>query len=134
MDLIQQQQMYLKLRSEREELEKKAKELQGQLDSLEALLAEEMASIGQTHTVVDGQRLTVRTTPRIGKRKDVPTEVLCEALKATDGLEFLVKPGVHAGSLQSAMREILDETGSLPPTIDELLRRWDQTVVAVTKV
>ena len=134
MNLIQQQQKYLTLRAEREKLEKKTKELRGQLDSLESLLAEEMAAIGQPHTVVDGQRLTVRTTPRVGKRKDVSMDHLCKALVEVEGLEFLVRPNVHAGSLQTAMKEIIEETGSLPPTIRELVQRWDQTVVAVTKV
>lgn len=75
----------------------------------------------------------MRTTPRIGKRGDVTMETLIGVLENHADLAYLVKPGVHAGQFQSAMKEIVKEEGELPADVAPLVRRWDQAVVAVTK-
>ena len=130
--LIALQREYIRLRAQAAEQEAAAKETKADCYRLETILAERMAAIGQSHTIVNGMRLTVRTTPRITKRSDVPMDQLCEGLKMTD-LAPLVKLGVHAGSLQAACKELIEECGDLPAEIAGMLKRWDQTVVAVTK-
>ena len=130
--LIAMQRLYLQLRAQAAEREGELKDLKQRCAEIESQLAEQMAAIGQSHTIVDGMRLTVRTTPRIAKRAEVPMEQLCAGLRMT-ALAFLVKAGVHAGSLQSAVKEMIDEHGDIPPEIAGMVNRWDQTVVAVTK-
>jgi hypothetical protein len=132
-DLIELQRRYIAIRDAKDKLDAEAKECQKSIDELQGILAERMAAIGQPHTVVDGRRLTVRTTPRIGKRGDVTMEQLCDVLGGIPELDFLVKPAVHAGSLQSTLKEIVEEEGELPEAVEPLVRCWEQTVVAVTK-
>lgn len=131
--LIPLQQKYIKLRQRQDDLVVVAKDLSEQIEIIQGLLAEQMAAIGQTHTVINGRRLTVRTTPRIGKRGDVTMETLVGVLENHADLTYLVKPGVHAGQFQAAMKEVLSDTGELPADIELLVKRWDQTVVAVAK-
>lgn len=131
-DLIELQKKFLRLRADKDALEQKKTELNQEINALQDVLAEQMSAIGQTHTIVDGHRLTVRTTPRIAKLGCIQMDAFCEVLSKTD-LAFLVKPSVHAGSLQSALKEILEETGALPKPLEELVKRWDQTVVAVSR-
>lgn len=131
-DLITLQKRYVELYDQLADLAEQSKKLQDEKDKLEPILAEQMTAIGQNSTHIDGRRLTVRTTPRIGKKGEVSTEALCEALKGTEWA-FLVKEAVNAQTLQATMKEVVEEKGSLPPELEPLLRKWDQTVVAVTK-
>jgi len=130
--LIDLQRRYVALHQQIKDLEQQAKDAQAEKDELEETLAEQMGMIGQKSTQVDGMRLTVRVTPRIGKRGDVPMEDLCRALENTE-FAFLVKPAVNAMTLQASMKEIVEERGGLPEELVPLLRQWDQNVVAVTK-
>ena len=131
--LITQQRHFIQLRKQIDERDAELKALRNRSDELQAILAEQMALIGQPHTVVDGHRLTVRTTPRIGKRGDVTMEKLCDVLGGLPELDFLVKPAVHAMKLQATLKEIVEEEGKLPEAVEPLVRQWEQVTVAVTK-
>lgn len=131
-NLIDLQRRYVALHKQIQELEFQVKDAQAAKSELEQNLAEQMTLIGQNNTQVDGMRLTVRVTPRIGKRGEVPMETLCAAL-ANSEFAWLVKPAVNAQTLQASMKEVFEERGELPAEIAPLLRQWDQTLVAVTK-
>ena len=130
--LIDLQRYYIQLRAQIDERDAELKEQRKRCTEVEGQLAEQMAAIGQPHTMIDGHRLTVRTTPRISKRSNVTAEQLIGVIKNTD-FAWMVKPGVHAQTLQATMKEVLEEQGKLPDELEPLLRRWDQTTVAVTK-
>lgn len=132
MNLIEMQQKYLGVHLQCSELKAQLAECENRKEELAQTLAEEMALVGQKTTQVGGMKLTVRITPRIGKRKDVAMEDLCAAVNGTD-LEFLVKPYIHPQTLQATLKEIIEDKGALPSDLEPMLRRWDQTVVAVTK-
>jgi hypothetical protein len=131
--IIEMQRAYVRLHTERQNLKDKLEEIEGKLEQTEQILADAMVSIGQNSTQIDGKRLTVRVTPRIGKRAEVPMEELCDALDGTEW-GWLVKPGVNAQTLQATMKEVVEERGELPDCLKQLLRQWDQIVVAVTKL
>jgi len=131
MGLIEMQQQYLSLRRDLAEQEDSLKKARKKASELEQLLAEQMKALGQTSTVLEGKRLTVRSTPRIGKKGDVPMEILCTTLAGTPW-SFLVKDSVHPQSLQATMKEVVEENGQLPPELEPLLRCWEQVSVAVT--
>lgn len=131
-DLISMQQHYLRLHRQRGEMAERLKALDQDLEELEQRLAEQMAAIGQKSTQIEGMRLTVRVTPRIGKRGEISMEEFCDAVRGTE-YGWMVKPSIHAQTLQATMKEVVEERGALPPELQPYLRQWDQIVVAVTK-
>lgn len=131
--LIEAQRRFIALRRTKDDLEARAKAVQQQIDELTPVLAEQMAALGQSHTILDGVRLQVQVKPRISKRSDVPTERFCEVLRAVPELAYLVKPGVHYGQMQSALKEILEQDGELPGAVADAVRVYEQTVLYTTK-
>ncbi len=130
-DLIELQRKYVALHKRAKDLTAELKSLGDQIGELEPILAEQMAAIGQSSTKIDGMRLTMRVTPRVGKLKEVPTEDFCKTLEGTPWA-WLVKPNVNANTLQATMKEVIEETGDLPPQLAPMLRRWDQVNLVVT--
>ena len=131
--LITAQRRFIELRKQKDELDKQLKAVKATLQGMELTIAEQMAAIGQSHTILDGVRLQVRTQRRIGKRGTVEMQILCERLKGMEDLAFLVKDYVHSNSLQSALKEILDDTGTLPEEVAELVNVYEQTLLFTTK-
>ena len=131
--LIAAQRNYIALRRTKDDLEKRAKDVGKQMADLEPVIAEQMAAIGQSHTILDGARLTVQTKSRISKRGDVDTALLCAVFGKDPDLAFLVRPNVHPQQMQAALREIIEERGSLPDAVEPLVRVYDQTILAVAK-
>lgn len=85
-----------------------------------------MQQTGQMAVKLDsGLSPRLETKQRISKKADVENERLFEWLHAND-LGDLIKPSVHAGTLQSALAEFIEQGNTLPETI---FNEFEQTVI-----
>lgn len=85
-----------------------------------------MQQTGQTAVKLDsGLSPRLETKQRISKKADVANEELFAWLHAK-GLGDIIKPSVHAGTLQSALSEFIEQGHVLPETI---FNEFEQTVV-----
>jgi hypothetical protein len=91
----------------------------------EALIAL-MQQTGQTAVKLDsGLSPRIENQTRISKRKEIENEQLFTWLN-DNGLGELIKPSVHAGTLQTALEEYTAQGNSLP---EEIFHEYEQTVI-----
>lgn len=67
----------------------------------------------------------LETKQRIGKKKDADNETMFEWL-SKNGLGDIIKPAVHAGTLQTALEAFTADGKSLP---EKIFNQYEQTVV-----
>lgn len=121
----------LALRDRKDELEKALKALNEELDKTELTLVRQMTDEETPLFNRQGRTLylTTRTyaSPAAGAK-----EQLYSWLKQ-NGYEDLVKETVHAQSLSSLAKEMLEESDDLPEDLKPLMNVFDKTSIGVRK-
>lgn len=109
-------------KQERSAASRRKEELTALIDKAEAELAEQFAAASVKELVIDGRKVSARSTLWLKKRReDVTAAAVAAALRA-DGLPELVQPeGYNASRLAGWARELEAEGKPLPPHVAELL-------------
>lgn len=111
---------FVGLEKRRRELEDELKSVEARTAPLQASLLEQFADLGMQSANVYGLCVYVRLDRYVSKRSGVATETVCEALKVC-GLGYMVSDGYNAQSLKSKIKEYQDQQIEVPPQLAELL-------------
>lgn len=99
------------------------KDINGQIESLEAELLEEMVNSGLPMVKTDsGMTLYRRNETFVGKADGVTTEMLCKEMAQHPQTRDLVALNYNANSLRSRFKEITESEDTLPDSLRNMLK------------
>lgn len=109
----------------RRELETELAELKKETATLSEKILDEWAERGQNQAKVNGLTVYVSADFWCSKRKEVSSEDVCKALRAS-GLKDMVKLGYAAPSIRSWVKERIASGSDLPKRLEAVLNHGEQ--------